>query len=126
MATRESAPGADPDRVLGLLGLARRAGRLALGLTAVTIMVRRGRAPLVLTAADAGDSLRQKLARLEPAPRMADLPCGREDLGRALGRSDLAVVAVDDRGFVKGLSALLAAADADEATGSAGDPAATD
>ena len=42
------------DKLLGLLGLARRAGRLALGFSAVEKMVHRGEKPLVITASDLG------------------------------------------------------------------------
>ena len=59
----KSAP-VDPraERVLGLLGLARRAGRLAMGATAVEKLVRHGRPPVVIIARDAGENQRRRFA----------------------------------------------------------------
>ena len=94
------------DRLLGLLGLAHRAGRLGLGYSAVEKMVAKGENPLVITVVDIGDSLRGKVSRWEPVRGVvADVLSG-EDLARALGREKLAVVGVSDSGFVKGIRKL--------------------
>ncbi len=94
------------DKLLGLLGLARRAGRLGMGFSAVDRMVNRGENPLVITAVDLGDSLKGKVSRWQPVRGVvADVLTG-EDLARALGRDKLAVVGVSDSGFVKGIRKL--------------------
>lgn len=94
------------DKLLGLLGLARRAGRLGMGFSAVEKMVTRGENPLVITAADLGDSLKRKVSRWQPVRGVvADVLTG-EDLARALGRDKIAVVGVSDSGFVKGIRRL--------------------
>ncbi len=80
-----------------------------MGRTAVEVMVRRGREPLVVLASDAGASLAGAVRRLEPVGGLVTGVVDRERLAGALGRRDLAVVAVDDPGFVKGLRALLLA-----------------
>ena len=94
------------DKLLRLLGLARRAGRLGMGFSAVEKMVGKGENPLVITAVDLGDSLKGKVSRWQPVRGIvADVLTG-EDLARALGRDKLAVVGVSDSGFVKGIRKL--------------------
>ena len=94
------------ERLIGLLGLARRAGRLGMGFSAVEKMVNRGENPLVITATDMGESLKGKVSRWQPVRGVvADVLSG-EDLARALGRDKLAVVGVSDSGFVKGIRKL--------------------
>ena len=101
MAARE-----DRDRLLALLGLAHRAGRLAVGASAVEDMVRRGRRPLVVTARDAGAGQLRRWRRLSPVLGLLDGAVDRADLARALGRRELSVVALDDPSFLKGLLGL--------------------
>jgi len=86
--------------------LARRAGQLGMGVSAVEKMVAKGERPLVITAADMGESLKGKVSRWQPLRGIvADVLTG-EDLARALGRDKLAVVAVSDSGFIKGIRKL--------------------
>jgi ribosomal protein L7Ae-like RNA K-turn-binding protein len=94
------------ERLLGLLGLACRAGRLALGARAVTAMVSEGRRPLVIVARDAGASQRERLLRLAPVRRLLADAVDRQQLARALGRRELAVVAVADPDFVRGIEGI--------------------
>ena len=103
--TEESTRGQE-DKLLGLLGLARRAGRLGMGVSAVEKMVVKGENPLVITSSDIGDSLKERVSRWEPVRGIvADVLTG-EDMARALGREKLAVVGVSDSGFVKGIRKL--------------------
>jgi ribosomal protein L7Ae-like RNA K-turn-binding protein len=99
---------ADPraERVLGLLGLARRAGRLAVGATAVEKLVRQGRPPVLILARDAGESQRRHFASLQPIRGLVADLLNRDELARRLGRTELVVVAVNDPGFVRGLIEL--------------------
>ena len=94
------------DKLLGLLGLARRAGRLGMGFSAVEKMVAKGENPLVVTASDMGDSLKGKVSRWQPVRGVVDGVLTGEDMARAFGREKLAVVAVSDSGFVKGIRKL--------------------
>jgi len=99
---------ADPrvERVLGLLGLARRAGRLAMGATAVEKLVRHGRPPVLILARDAGESQSRRFASLRPIRGLVADLLGRDELASRLGRTELVVVAVNDPGFVRGLIEL--------------------
>ena len=94
------------ERLLGLLGLACRAGRLALGARAVESLVKAGRRPLVVVARDAGPTQRARLLRLAPVRGFLADHVGRQDLARTLGRRELAVVAVADPAFVRGIEKL--------------------
>jgi hypothetical protein len=93
-------------KLLALLGLAHRAGRLAIGASAVTDLVHRGRRPLVITARDAGPGQLRRWRRLAPVGGFLDGVVTRGDLARALGRRELSIVALDDRSFVTGIARL--------------------
>jgi ribosomal protein L7Ae-like RNA K-turn-binding protein len=93
-------------RLLGLLGLAQRAGRLAVGATAVERMVHEGRRPLLVIASDTGEGGRARLQRLTPVRAVLADAVTRAELADALGRRELTVVAVSDPDFVKGIEAL--------------------
>ncbi len=101
------------DRVLSLLGLARRGGNLALGEAPVTEACELRRARLVLVAADAGDSTARRGARLAErggAP-LAKLPWTRAEVGRQLGRASCALLAVTDPGLAAAVAERLAEED---------------
>lgn len=84
----------------GLLGLARRSGRLAAGHAAVERALVRGEARLVILAADASPGTRRRFQRLADA---AGVPVrtwgGKDELGAALGTTPKAVLAVLDAGL---------------------------
>ncbi len=86
--------------------MARRAGRLGMGFSAVEKMVKRGENPLVITAVDMGESLKGRVSRWEPVRGVVAGVLTGEDLARALGRDKLAVVGVSDSGFIKGIRKL--------------------
>ncbi|RKZ18130.1 hypothetical protein DRQ50_04350 [bacterium] len=94
------------DRLCGLLGLARRAGKLAVGASAVERMVHQDFRPLVVVASDAGTSLRGTVERWEDLRAVLDDVLTSEDLARVFGREKLAIVAVSDPGFVRGILKL--------------------
>ena len=77
-------------RALSLLGLARRAGRLAMGYDGVKLALSKGEAPaLRVEAVDGAADGRGKLDRLSAAawPGLATVSCfDAEAIGRALGR----------------------------------------
>lgn len=96
------------NKLLGMLGLALRAGKLAVGATAVKQMVARSQRPVLLVlASDAGEGLKMRFLRLEPVAVVVEDVVDRAGLAAALGRNDLAVVAVDDTGFVKGIRKII-------------------
>lgn len=93
------ADGPAEDALLDAVGLARRAGRLAVGTRAVLEAAERGELDAAVVAGDAGGNALDRLAPLlegaTPTVRAAD----RRSLGRALGRGPVVAVGVTDPGL---------------------------
>ena len=90
--------------VLGMLGLSRRAGRLACGEDAVAAMVAEGKCRAIFIARDIGDATRRKVMRHDERVPVMELPCDRETLGGAIGVQGCAVCAVSDIGMANALA----------------------
>ena len=103
------------DKTLGLLSIARKAGKLQTGEDSVGAMLAEHRARLVLLAADAGPAtVRRVLARTEGTrQRVITLAYDKQTLGAALGKQSVSVAAFADvsmaLAFVKALPPGLAA-----------------
>ncbi len=97
-------------KVLGLLGIARRAGHIAIGFDAVKAAVTDGRAQLVLLAADRSAKTEKELryaAQGSSCP-IRVLAADKEALAHALGlQKPVAVAATDDRGFAAAMQKHL-------------------
>jgi ribosomal protein L7Ae-like RNA K-turn-binding protein len=86
--------------VLQLVGLARRAGYVAVGTRAVKEAASRGDLCVVVVAADATENARKRLHGLTGQAEVAVVTCGaRGSLGRAVGRQQAVVVGIGDRGL---------------------------
>lgn len=98
------------DDVLGLLGLARRAGKLAIGDEPVAELIATNRARCVFLAADAGSNIVRKLQRMTEEKNLPlfSLEADKAALGGALGRASCAVCATDDAGFAASAASKLA------------------
>ena len=104
------------DEGLGIIGLALRAGKLAVGDKAVSEAVRDKKARLICTAADAAERV-QESAKRAPARCNAlytHTPISRTRLGQALGLSDCGVIAFLDPGFAWAFSEKLAKFDKEQ------------
>jgi uncharacterized protein len=89
-------------RGLATLGLARRAGQVAVGFEQVRAALRSGSAAVLLAASDGAADGRQKLRRLAPGlPLIAAFSSA--ELGAALGRESLVHVAVAPGGLARRL-----------------------
>lgn len=87
---------------LKVLGLAARAGAVAVGTERVRESVRAGRARLVLLAQDASPNTREKLVPLLSARHVPWLAVfDRDRLGEATGRPPAAAVAVEEPGLAR-------------------------
>lgn len=97
------------DRLMNLLGLARKAGKLELGSEAVKESVRRRRAKLVLLSSDLSERTARAIREEAETSgvRAAALPSGMDAVQAALGRR-AGVIAVNDGGFAKALLKLCA------------------
>lgn len=99
-------------KISGLLGLSTASGRIALGDSAVRDAIFRGKAQLVIFAADCGENTKEKIMRLclekgVPTTEFSD----KETIGKAVGREGKAVVALTDAGFAKAVQKLLVTAE---------------
>lgn len=95
-------------RLLMMLGLCQRAGKLVSGDFASEQALRRRKASLVLLAEDASERTREKFERLAAD---SGTPCyvagSRSELGSALGKADRAVVVIQSRDFTRGICDIL-------------------
>lgn len=99
------------DPCLGMLGLARRAGKLAFGDELVRQLCADHKARCVLVAADAGESTAKKAAVYAARANVPciTLPHGKEELGAAIGKNGCAVCALSDIGMAAAAIGKLAA-----------------
>ncbi len=100
----------ETQKLLALLGLARRAGKLAIGFNAVEQLARKPGRTLVVAASDMGGAQKSKVNRFENLAGLVDDALTGEQMAAAFGRDKLAIVGVDDPGFVKGIKKLIDAA----------------
>ena len=103
------------DKLLSLLGLARRAGKVEPGFDAAVGAARSGKACLLLAAGDLSEKTVKNL-RYEgdrAGIETLGLPFGMEELGHACGLR-AGVMAVTDKGFAKALRGLAEAATEDK------------
>lgn len=91
-------------KALGLLGLAKRAGRVSSGESACKEAIRFGSSYLILLANDASANTKKNIT---DSCRFYDVPyeeiCDKETLGGAIGNFYNAVVSVNDEGFANGI-----------------------
>lgn len=103
----------DSKRILSLLGLALRGGNLAVGEEPVETAARAKDARVLLLAADAADNTRRRAEHFAEAGQCLWLraPFTKEELGRALGRTSVAIAAVTDIGLANAVVRRLAEGD---------------
>lgn len=96
------------DRVLSLLGLARRAGKVTLGFDAVCSSVGKNESRLILTADDVSDGTMRKLRnRLrEQEITIHGMPYGMKEINAAIGKP-VRIISINDSGFAGKLIELL-------------------
>ncbi len=100
------------DRILSLLGMAEKAGKVASGEFSTERAVKRGSAFLVIVSADASENTKKKFRDMcsfygVPLCEYAS----KEELGHAIGKEFRASAAVMDQGFAKSLEEKIKSAD---------------
>lgn len=91
-------------KIMNLLGMAQRAGRLASGDFAVTQSLEKGQAKLLLVAADASEETQKRYRQLAAKANIEMFCLGdRERLGHCIGKEFRAAVAVLDAGFANAM-----------------------
>lgn len=88
-------------RLTGMIGLARRAGRLTYGFDAVAQDISAGKAKAALLSEDASQRTAKKIKDIGSRfnVRVVVLPVSKISLGNAIGRDDTAVIAITERAF---------------------------
>ena len=86
------------DRALGLLGLARKGGRIQMGEENAAAACRDGHARLLILSSDAGSSVRHRAEYFVRSgkPPLLPAPYTKDELGAALGRGACPIAAVTD------------------------------
>lgn len=103
------------DAILSMLGLAHKAGHVAIGEEPVGAACRAKDARVLFLAADAADNTCRRARSFAETGSCPCLPlrADKDALGSALGRTSCAMCAVTDIGFAAALTGKLAAGDAD-------------
>lgn len=97
------------DKALNYLALARKAGRVELGEEPVGAAARAQKARLVIVAGDATDHTRRRARSFVAGTEQIclDVPFSKDQLGQAIGRTELALAAFTDPALALGfLNAL--------------------
>jgi ribosomal protein L7Ae-like RNA K-turn-binding protein len=98
----------DLTRIAGLLGLAQKAGKLALGSDAVEKALRQRKIYVLVFAEDASQAT---TGQLETLAMKNDVPVfylsSRDELGKLVGREALAVLGIIDSSFANGITRLI-------------------
>ncbi|HEY8257857.1 MAG TPA: ribosomal L7Ae/L30e/S12e/Gadd45 family protein [Gemmatimonadales bacterium] len=91
-------------RLLGLIGLGYRGGRIAVGVEAVRKELQGGRCWCVVVASDASPRAMEKVVRLAAGKRIPVVPGpGAAAIGAQLGRPPVMAVGVRDRALARGM-----------------------
>lgn len=101
------------DKLLNLIGLAQKAGRLAVGEEPTGAAARARDARLILVAADAAENSVRRVRHFADAGQCLWCRIGadKDALGRAVGRSSCAMLTVTDIGFAEAIAKKLAEGD---------------
>ena len=101
------------EKILSMIGLAHKAGRVEIGEEPVGSAARAKKARIILVAGDAAaGSVRRAMGFANTGSCLClVIPASKEELGRALGRTSCAMAAITDMGFADAIAKKLAALD---------------
>lgn len=95
------------ERMLGLVGLAMRAGSVVSGSEMVGKAARRGEVEFILVAGDASDNIRDRIIGAARAAGIAwACMLSRESLGSRIGKSDRSVIGIKNAELAGGIRSL--------------------
>lgn len=96
------------NKVLSLIGLATKAGRVSSGEFSAEKAVKEGKATLVIVATDASDNTKKKFHNMCTYYKVPFyIFSGKEELGHRMGKEVRASLAVCDKGFSHAIEKLL-------------------
>ena len=92
------------DKISTFIRLAQKARKLEIGRTAVSVLLRRKRAAMVIMAIDASDKLKREF---ESASLKMKVPLfifgDKAELGQLCGRESVAILGIADRNLAEGI-----------------------
>ncbi len=96
------------EKLLSMLGIARRAGRLAMGFDAAEEAMRNHQAKLLVLASDVSERTDRSICRIAEEYKVPVLRTGFEmdRIGKAVGHKHTGVIAINDSGFAKTIKAI--------------------
>ncbi len=104
-------------KALDILGLARRAAKVACGAGAVQDAIRTGRACALVLARDAAPNTADKARALARTRNLPEFSVGsKSELGRRFGRDEVAVLCLLDKSFLSALKRCVAASTTPDAS----------
>lgn len=96
------------NRILSMIGLAARAGKIVSGEFCTERSVKSGRARMVFVAEDASENTKKKFRNMCSFYQVpVYFPADRECLGRSIGKGFRASLAVEDENFAKAILKAL-------------------
>ncbi len=95
------------NKLLSLLGLMRRAGKLSLGFDAAADSVEKGTSCLILTTADISPkTLKELNYKINNKTDIIALGCHQDDMQRAIGKA-VKIISINDKGFAQKARLLM-------------------
>ncbi|MCD4652228.1 MAG: ribosomal L7Ae/L30e/S12e/Gadd45 family protein [Candidatus Cloacimonetes bacterium] len=95
-------------KIIALMHMARKAGRLKLGANAAERAVTSGRATMLILAEDVGGSVKSKLMhRIKEMSVEVVTMSTKSALGRAFNISDTGIIAIEDKNIVNGIKSCI-------------------
>lgn len=96
------------DKILSLLGLAQKAGKVASGEFSTEESVKRGKSHCIVVAGDASDNTKKNFTDMGSYYQIPVYFYGnKEKIGRAIGKEFRASLSVNDEGFAKTIEKLM-------------------
>ena len=97
------------DRILGIIGMMRKASALVIGEDQVSEALQKGKVKILMIPSDAGDSVRKFAVRVSANRHleMIELPYQTEAFSAAVGLSNCRIAAATDLGFAKAMINML-------------------
>ncbi len=95
------------NKLLSLLGLMRRAGKLSLGFDAVAESVNSGASCLILTTADISPkTLKELNYKINNRTDVIAIDCDQDNMQKAIGKA-VKIISINDKGFAQKAKLLM-------------------
>jgi ribosomal protein L7Ae-like RNA K-turn-binding protein len=83
--------------------LARRAGSLTYGTTAVKVEIKKANAKLIIIASDLAEGPKEDILKCFSNIKVIQIPHTKEEIGYSIGSKPTGIVSINDENFKKGI-----------------------